>query len=110
VDYLSKPIRVQLLFAMLRTHLGVRFVSGGDRPAAGDPHGIGPERRAVVAARLRHAIALGDVSDIQGLAKALVEGDTAETAVGERIARLAMSFDFAGLGELADSLAGDGQP
>ena len=33
VDYLSKPVRAQLLFGMLQTHLGVRFVSGGDQPA-----------------------------------------------------------------------------
>ena len=28
IDYLPKPIRAQSLFAMLQTHIGVRFVSG----------------------------------------------------------------------------------
>ena len=58
-----------------------------------------------IAGRLRSAVALGDVSDIQELAQELMEGDGAEVAVGERINRLAMNFDFDGLGELADSLA-----
>jgi hypothetical protein len=33
-----------------------------------------------------------------------MEGEAAEAAFGERITRLAMNFDFAGLSELADSL------
>ena len=45
------------------------------------------------------------MSDIQELARHLMKGDTAETAVGERISRLAIEFDFDGLSELADSLA-----
>ena len=42
VDYLSKPIRAQSLFAMLQTHLGVRFVSGSGHPA---PRDAPPDRR-----------------------------------------------------------------
>jgi hypothetical protein len=45
------------------------------------------------------------VSDIQELARHLMKGDTAEIAVGERISRLAIEFDFDGLNALADSLA-----
>jgi len=104
VDYLTKPVRVQQLLAALRTHLGVQLVSGSDAADPPSPRPIDLERRATVAARLRHAIALGDVSDIQELAKGLKEGDGAEVAVGERISRLAMNFDFIGLTELADSL------
>jgi hypothetical protein len=48
---------------------------------------------------------VGDVSDIQELVKHLLQGDPAEIAVGERINRLAMNFDFEGLGELAELLA-----
>jgi len=105
IDYLSKPIRVQSLFAVLHTHLGVQFVSGSDRPAPTAPRAIDFDRRVAVATRLRNAVALGDVSGIQELAEALRQGDTAEAAVGERISRLAMDFDFGGLSELADSLA-----
>lgn len=104
VDYLSKPVRAPMLFAMLQAHLGVRFVSGSDDPAPRDPRLIDLDRRVEVATRLRNAVALGDVSDIQDLAQHLMKGDTAEVAVGERINRLAMNFDFSGLGELADSL------
>jgi PAS domain S-box-containing protein len=104
VDYLSKPIRAQLLFGMLQTHLGVRLV-GGDRAAPGEARPIDAGRRVEVALRLRSAVALGDVSDIQALARHLMKGDAAEAGVGERINRLATNFDFDGLSELADSLA-----
>jgi PAS domain S-box-containing protein len=104
VDYLSKPIRVQLLFGMLQTHLGVRFVSQAEHVPAGDARPIDADRRAEVAARLRSAVALGDIGEIQDLARQLMEGEAAEAAFGERITRLAMNFDFAGLSELADSL------
>jgi PAS domain S-box-containing protein len=105
VDYLSKPVRAQLLFGMLQEHAGVRLVSGSDRQAPRDGRAIDLDRRIEVATRLRSAVALGDVSDIQELAQHLMNGDSAEVAVGERINRLAMNFDFGALGELADSLA-----
>ena len=105
VDYLSKPIRAQLLFGMLQTHLGVRFIRSSDPSAAGVPGLADVDRRAEIAARLRNAVALGDVSDIQDLAQDLLEGGTAEVSVGERITRLATRFDFDGLSELADWLA-----
>jgi hypothetical protein len=57
-----------------------------------------------VATRLRTAVAIGDVSDIQALARLLMEGDPAEAAVGERINKLATHFDFSALAALADSL------
>jgi PAS domain S-box-containing protein len=105
VDYLSKPVRAQSLFAMLQTHLGVRFVAEGDHGTGSDGSLAGSDRRVAVAARLRNAIALGDVSDIQDLAQELMAGGGAEAAMGERINRLAMNFDFGGLSRLADSLA-----
>ena len=105
VDYLSKPIRAQLLFGMLRTHLGARFVSGSEPAAPRDPRLTGVERRVELGTRLRNAVALGDISDIQELAQTLMTGAPAEAAMGERINRLAMNFDFEGLSELADSLA-----
>jgi len=105
VDYLSKPIRAQLLFGMLQKHLGVRLVSGADTRAPRDHRLTGVERRAELGVRLRNAVAIGDVSDIREIAQALMKGNPAEIALAERITRLAMSFDFEGLGNLADSLA-----
>jgi PAS domain S-box-containing protein len=105
VDYLSKPVRAPLLFAMLQTHLGVRFVSAGDDPSRRDTALTDVGRRLEIGTRLRNAVALGDVSDIQQLAQHLMQGDVAEVAVGERINRLAINFDFDGLSALADSLA-----
>ncbi len=104
VDYLSKPVRVQLLFGLLQRHLGARFVSAGDRSPAGEERVADADRREQIAARLRDAIAVGDVTEIQALARRLMAGDTGEAAVGERIGRLAVNFDFEGLGRLADSL------
>jgi CheY-like chemotaxis protein len=104
VDYLSKPIRVPLLFGMLQTHLGVKFVSDSRQAPASEPSPIHADRRLEVATRLRNAVALGDVGEIQDLARHLMQGEAAEAACGERITRLATNFDFAGLSELADSL------
>jgi CheY-like chemotaxis protein len=103
IDYLSKPIRAQLLFALLQNHLAVRFVSGSDLQSGSEPK-LSDDRRAEVATRLRNAVALGDVSDIKDLARHLMTGDTAEASLGERINRLSTNFDFDGLNELADSL------
>jgi PAS domain S-box-containing protein len=105
IDYLPKPIRAQSLFAMLQTHIGVRFVSGTDDAAERDVRLTDFERRVEIGTRLRSAVAVGDVSDIHELARHLMKGDIAEIAVGERINRLAVEFDFDGLTELADSLA-----
>jgi DNA-binding response OmpR family regulator len=105
VDYMSKPVRAQLLFALLQTHLGVTFVSGSDEPLEADSRAIDADRRSQIASRLHRAVGIGDVSDIQQLARHLMKGDPAEVAVGERVNRLAMNFDFEGLTELADSLA-----
>lgn len=104
VDYLSKPVRAQSLFAMLQTHLGVRFTSEGDDAGQGADGPAASERVAGVATRLRNAIALGDIGDIQELARELIEAGGADRAMGERINRLAMNFDFTGLSHVADSL------
>ena len=104
VDYLSKPVRAQLLFAMLQTHLGVQFVGASDDPSQRDTALTDVDRRVEIGTRLRNAVAIGDVSDIQELAQHLMQGDIAAVAVGERIHRLAINFDFDGLSELADSL------
>ena len=104
VDYLSKPVRVELLFAMLQKHLGARFVSEHAPVASADADLKTFDRRAEVGTRLRAAIALGDVGDIQNLAHHLLQGSIAEAAVGERVQRLVAHFDFDGLRELVDSL------
>ena len=106
VDYLSKPIRAQQLFGMLRTHLHVRLVSGA-APIATADEGLEPDRRGEVTTRLRNATALGDVADIHKLADQLLRGTAAEAAVGERMKRLVTEFDFAGLNEMAASLASE---
>jgi PAS domain S-box-containing protein len=105
VDYLSKPVRAESLFGALQTHLGVRFVWGEEPSAAADARLADAERQAGIAARLRDALALGDVGEIQRLAQDLMSGGDADAAFGQRINRLVTNFDFDGLGELADWLA-----
>ena len=103
-DYLSKPIRAQLLFAMLQKHLGARFVSTSDPSTTSDATLGNIERRAELAARLRSAIADGDVGDIHELAHELLANDGAEAALGDRISRLAAHFDFDSLEGIAKTL------
>jgi hypothetical protein len=74
----------------------------------GDRRSMDRERRAAVGQRLSDALVIGDVTDIQALARTLLAGDSAEAAVGEQMTRLATGFDFPGLQELADSLGRQG--
>ena len=104
VDYLSKPIRAQLLFGVIQKHLGVRFISDSAGEARPGESTLDLERRTELRRRLLNALSLGDVADIQELAQALLKGTPAEAAMGDRISRLAANFDFDALGELADSL------
>jgi CheY-like chemotaxis protein len=104
VDYLSKPVRAESLFAMLQMHLGVRFVTVADPTSPGEFHLTDAAQRSKIAARLKQAVALGDVSEIQALVHDLKTGEVAEAVIGQRIGRLINDFDFEGLSELAASL------
>ncbi len=104
VDYLSKPVRAELLYGMLQTHAGARFISDRESPRSASADLAVLERRSEIGGQLRSAIALGDVGAIQQLAAALMQGGGAESALGERIHRLITTFDFDGLNALVDSL------
>ena len=76
-DYLPKPVRAEALFASLKAHLGVQFVwetdDGRTRPEAAietAPH------HAELAQRLREAIAIGAIADLQSLADELTSGSS----------------------------------
>ena len=104
VAYLPKPVRAEALFAALHTHLGLNFES--------HPHeGVSPAgtallpRHAALAAKLREAIEIGAVSDLQALAETLTAGDDADAALGKRISALGSAFDFEGVRQLANELA-----
>jgi CheY-like chemotaxis protein len=104
VDYLSKPVRAELLYGMLQAHAGARFVSDHESPLPTGGELAVLERRSEIGGQLRSAIALGDVGAIQQLAAALMKGSRAEAALGERIHRLITTFDFEGLSALVESL------
>jgi CheY-like chemotaxis protein len=104
-DYLAKPVRAELLFGTLQTHLGARFVHGGGTEVEAEPPDFSKTpRRAEIAVRLRQAITIGDVTDLEGLAQELVDGEAEEAILGHQIARLVSSFDFDGLRDLASTL------
>jgi DNA-binding response OmpR family regulator len=65
VDYLSKPVRAESLFAMLQTHLGIRFQTGAIRPQPVSSTSPTRDGEWESAARLRNAVELGDVGEIQ---------------------------------------------
>jgi CheY-like chemotaxis protein len=104
VAYLPKPVRAESLFAALRTHLGVLFVFEKDeQPKPAEPIEIAP-RHAELAPRLREAVEIGAVGDLQTLSEMLQAGNEVDAALGRRIAALAAGFDFAGVRELAAAL------
>ena len=105
VDYLVKPVRAELVFGALQAHAGARFVRGSDMDiSTGALDGLKARRRADLAARLRQAMDIGDVSELQALARELAGADPLEAALGQRIARLVSIFDFEGLRDLAAAL------
>jgi PAS domain S-box-containing protein len=109
VDYLPKPVRAGMIFGALQSHLKVRFLTGAEpsppATATADAAGLDAARRQVIADRIRTAIAIGDVTDLQRLGQELGGALTAEKDLGTRIVRLAGSFDFEALGALADALS-----
>jgi PAS domain S-box-containing protein len=105
VAYLPKPVRVDALFAALQDHLGLQFVWGSDDESADLVDAGADPRHAALAARLRDALAIGAVSDLNAIADELATGSDSDAALGRRLARLAAGFDFTGVAALADSLA-----
>jgi PAS domain S-box-containing protein len=102
--YLPKPVRAEAVFAALQAHLRIKFVRAEDHDGAVDLRLGDPDREARVAARLRAAVGIGGVSDLEAIAAELSRGSAAEAALGERIARLIGNFDFEGVRALASSL------
>jgi len=105
VDYLAKPIRTDQLFGILRDRLGVRFVNA-PRASVEEPELrlADVARREDIARLLRESAAIGAVSDLERIVRALESGGVAEATLGRRIATLVANFDFERLGRLADDL------
>jgi PAS domain S-box-containing protein len=108
IDYLSKPVRAESLYAALHTHLGVQFESGPTPEPLDEPELSDRSRRVALALRLHEAAAIGSVTDLEVLAQELAVGDPGEAGLGRQIARLTDQFDFDELRALAGRLAGDG--
>ena len=102
VDFIPKPIRADVLFAKLQQHLGVRFepVRGGQSSAE---DGADVELPPWIADLLRDALAVGDVTTLERVARELA-GTPGGAAVASRIAALTRAFDFEGLRAFAERL------
>jgi len=109
VAYLPKPVRAQAVFAALQTHLGLVFISGEEPQPSAEALGEAVHDTRL-AARLREAVAIGAVTDLEAIAAVLIRGSEAEAAVGQRLARLAANFDFEGVRELSASLEDAKEP
>ncbi len=104
VDYLPKPVRAETLFAAMQAHLGVQFVSSAEAGRAGELLVSDASRRLGIAARLREAVEVGAITDLEAVAQELMAGEAGEAALGRRVGALVTRFNFDGLRELADSL------
>ena len=112
VDFIPKPIRAEVLFAKLQHHLGVRFESARNgRITAEDLPGAALPSR--IAARLREALAVGDVTTLEKIARD-VRNAPGGSVIASRIAALTREFDFEGLKAFAERLpkeeVGNGAP
>jgi two-component system sensor histidine kinase/response regulator len=104
-DYLPKPVRAEVLYAMLHDRLGARFVHEDGALAAASFALPDPAQRSAIAARLHEALAIGAVADLESLARELAGGSLPEQALGRQLARMTGEFDFDGLASLARALA-----
>ena len=105
---------LEALFAALQTHLGVRFVTEATATEPTLAIALDPERSREIAKKIFAAVAIGDVTALESLARELTSGSPQEAGLGQRLTRLVSGFDFDGLRQVAISLtrpegAGDGQ-
>jgi PAS domain S-box-containing protein len=105
--YLPKPVRAEALFAVLQAHLRVRFLRGDESTETAQAPFAVSTRDVHLAARIREAVAIGGISDLEAISRELRAGNTAEAALGERLARLTANFDFDGVSQLATALASE---
>jgi PAS domain S-box-containing protein len=105
VAYLPKPVRAEALFAALQTYVGAQFVRSDVATPPDDQVAVSG-RNAVLAGRLRDAVAIGDVGVLEAIAGELTGGGESDAVLGQRLKRLVSNFDFDGVRSLAASLAG----
>jgi len=106
VDYLAKPVRAEALFSTLQKHLRVKFVAGAATTEVIEPVRLNDLALCdEVAARLRRATEIGDVTGLEALAQELAGRGPEHAALAHRISRLVAVFDFDALQDLATELA-----
>jgi signal transduction histidine kinase/DNA-binding response OmpR family regulator len=105
-DFLTKPLRASELFAKIGQHMGVSFINPTE--ASTEPRDaaapLTEEQAGRIALRLRDAVDVGDVSELDLLAEELRHEPGSGRHYGDTIGRLARAFDFDGLLALAAEL------
>ena len=104
IDYLTKPVRADLLFAMLRDRLGVRFVEQPTRESVAPPVVLDIVQRRRIVKQIVDAASIGAITDLQVLVEELSVGAPGEHALAQQLAPLVGQFDFDGLIALAGAL------
>jgi len=106
-DFLGKPLRAGEVFAKIAKHLAVRFAepeTEPDEPAESEADAcLPPDAVRDVTRRLRQAVEIGNVTELNAIASELSALTGPCVACGGRIAQLAKAFDFDGLLALADA-------
>jgi len=103
-EFLAKPVRTYDLVAALERQLGAQFetVTGSFLIADRNTNNADSTKAlAVVADRLRDAISIGSISDLQAVAQELIAGDERQASLGKRIIQLANRFEFDEIERLA---------
>ena len=97
VEYVPKPVRAEAVFAALQTHLGVKFVSGSDADRRSRARARRRRARRAIAARLREALAMGAIGDLQKMADELSGGETMRRRSAGDSPASPPRFDFDGV-------------
>ena len=107
-DFLSKPLRADELFGKIARHVGVSFVQPEDAspPATAATGALPSDLASRIAQRMRTAIEVGDVSELDRLAAELSREPGAGPHYGATVGRLTRAFDFDGLLRIASDLDG----
>ena len=107
-DFIGKPLRADEVFAKIQRHLKITLIDEGESAATGrlptGDAGLPPALATDVAQRVRGAVEVGDVTELNAVGLELSGRPGSGSHYGDEITRLAKAFDFEGLLRLAETL------
>ncbi len=110
-DFIPKPFQAGEVFSKIARHLKLQYCEEDrlEKPALKETllasHGLAGDEAAILADKIRQAAGLGDVTELESIARQL-ESRTESASLAAEILKLAESFEFEDLIELADRLEG----